>query len=417
MDISTADLDIRTEPREPEPNGGAPEHARTVSPQELLGAVETLAARWRGERRERQARRHLEPADFEELRAAGLWSSVVPEAMGGIWRDEQTSARHVCEALRRLGAADPSVALVASMHPAVVAFWLTNPDPEQPEWEDQRDAVLATAAAGEQWGTITSEPGSGGDISRTRAVAVPYEGSSSLPGRTYTVTGDKHFGSGMGVTDWMMTTALPEGESEPAIFALDVRDRPWDGSAGLELLGEWDGMGMTATQSHAMRLEAIPAVRFGRDDPLDAIASAANPVILSLFTAVILGVLDEAIAASRERLRAKPDLRPYEQVEWARAEQDHWLARQAYEGVLRAVETEETPSAVHAALRAKQAVADLAEDILRRLCRVHGGGTFSRRSPFAHWFEDVRALGFLRPPWALALDQLFTTSLPEGDLE
>ncbi len=44
--------------------------------------------------------------------------------------------------------------------------------------------------------------------------------------------------------------------------------------------------------------------------------------------------------------------------------------------------------------------------------RIHGGSTFSRRSPFAHWFEDVRALGFLRPPWALAYDTLFTTSLP-----
>ena len=39
-----------------------------------------------------------------------------------------------------------------------------------------------------------------------------------------------------------------------------------------------------------------------------------------------------------------------------------------------------------------------------------GGGTFSQRSPFAHWFEDVRALGFLRPPWGLAYDSMFLTS-------
>jgi hypothetical protein len=64
-----------------------------------------------------------------------------------------------------------------------------------------------------------------------------------------------------------------------------------------------------------------------------------------------------------------------------------------------------------AALRAKESVADLAEQTLLRLTRVLGGGTFSQRSPFAHWFEDVRALGFLRPPWGLAYDQLFTTSL------
>src|SRR5215813_14913634 len=59
---------------------------------------------------------------------------------------------------------------------------------------------------------------------------------------------------------------------------------------------------------------------------------------------------------------------------------------------------------------AKTAVAELAESALRRICRVIGGGTFSRSSPFGHWYEDVRALGFLRPPWGLAYDRLFAES-------
>ena len=53
----------------------------------------------------------------------------------------------------------------------------------------------------------------------------------------------------------------------------------------------------------------------------------------------------------------------------------------------------------------------LAEQTLSRLSRVLGGGTYSRRSPFAHWYEDVRALGFLRPPWGLAFDNLMATSI------
>jgi hypothetical protein len=61
-------------------------------------------------------------------------------------------------------------------------------------------------------------------------------------------------------------------------------------------------------------------------------------------------------------------------------------------------------------LRAKEAVAELAEQTLQRLGRVLGGSTLSRRSPFAYWFEDVRALGFLRPPWGLAFDNLFATA-------
>lgn len=56
------------------------------------------------------------------------------------------------------------------------------------------------------------------------------------------------------------------------------------------------------------------------------------------------------------------------------------------------------------------AVAGLGESALRRITVVLGGNTYSRRSPFATWFEDVQGLGFRRPPWGLAFDGLFSTS-------
>jgi alkylation response protein AidB-like acyl-CoA dehydrogenase len=374
--------------------------------------VGQIADGWRAQRSERQTRRHLDSADFAALRDAGLLAMPVPVDAGGVWDGMSTSAQPLCETYRALAGADASVALVSSMHPAVIAFWLASPDPTQPDWERQRNAVFASALAGEQWGTITSEPGSGGDILKTRATAAALDGESFLPGRAYAVSGDKHFGSGMGVTDRMMTTAVAEGEGAPSIFVLDVRERPWDGSAGLRLTAEWDGMGMAATQSHAMRLEDIPSVRMAWGGKLESITRAAGPLIATLFTAVVLGVLDEAVALARDQIRNRVgQLRPFEQVEWARAEQDHWLSVQAYEGALRAMESGDATVAFHAALRAKEAVAELAEQTLLRLTRVLGGGTFSRRSPFAYWFEDVRALGFLRPPWGLAYDNLFTTSL------
>jgi hypothetical protein len=135
-------------------------------------------------------------------------------------------------------------------------------------------------------------------------------------------------------------------------------------------------------------------------------------MIATLFTAVVLGVLDEAMSVAREQVRGRASsLRAFEQVEWSRADQDHWLATQAYEGALRAIESDAPGAAGYAALRAKESVAELAEQTLLRLTRVLGGGTFSRRSPFAHWFEDVRALGFLRPPWGLAYDNLFASAI------
>jgi alkylation response protein AidB-like acyl-CoA dehydrogenase len=379
---------------------------------ELGRSIDEIASSWRADRPARQARRHLEQPDFDRLREAGLLRLVVPDDAGGLWVDAVSSTRASCEIFRRLAAADPSVALVSAMHPSVLMFWLASPDPSQARWEEQRRAVFESAAAGEQWGTITSEPGSGGDISRTKSTAAAVDGTAFLVGDTYAVTGDKHFGSGSGITERMVTTAVPDGEDAPTIFVLDVRGRPWDGSAGLRLTAEWDGMGMAATQSHAMRLEQAPAVRMAWDGSLDTITLAAGPFLSSLFTAVIIGVLDEAVAAARAQLAKKADqLRPYEQMEWTRAELDHWVAVQAYEGALRAVETGDPAAAFYGALRAKQAVAELAESVLQRLTRVLGGGTFSQRSPFSHWFEDVRALGFLRPPWALAFDGLFLTSL------
>jgi alkylation response protein AidB-like acyl-CoA dehydrogenase len=382
-----------------------------VTTADVSHAIDGVAAGWRADRAQRQARRHLDRADFDALRDAGLLRLVAPVEDGGLWQGAASTFRPMCGIYRRLASADASVALVSAMHPAVVAFWLASPDPAQPAWEEQRRAVFASAAAGEQWGTITSEPGSGGDIARTRAVATAIAADHALVGSTYAVTGDKHFGSGLGVTDHMITTAVPDGSSDPTIFVLDVRDRPWDGSAGLELVAEWDGMGMAATQSHAMRLEGAPAVRLAWGGGLDPITRAAGPYLATLFSAVVLGVLDEAIAVAREQVRRKADqLRAYERVEWVRAEQDHWVATQAHEGALRSVEGG-LPTASHDALRAKQAVADLAEQTLLRLTRVLGGGTFSQRSPFAHWFEDVRALGFLRPPWGLATDTLFALSI------
>lgn len=377
----------------------------------IIDALTDLAEVWREQRSERLARTALDGADFEAIKAAGFLRSMVPVDEGGCWIDAAASVRSMSAMLRTLGAVDPSVALVSSMHPAVLSFWMTAPATESERWAGQRAAVAATAAAGHRWGTITSEPGSGGDVMRTRTTATPIEADLGVPGRTYALTGVKHFGSGMGVTDWMITTARPDGEDDPTIFFFPVTDVAWDGSAGLTLTAPWDGVGMAATQSHGMKLDQLPAVRYEHDAPLADIGLRASPFNLILFASVITGVLDEAVAVARDRLTDRREtLRPYERVAWTRAERRYWLAQQALEGAVAAVESGDPPTAAHGALRGKQSIADLAEEILSDLARTLGGGSFSRRSPFAHWANDVRALGFLRPPWGLADDQLFETS-------
>lgn len=368
----------------------------------VLERVKVIAETFAADRPARQLRRSLDPADFAALREAGFFLTGIPAEFGGLWTDAAGSSRSVCEILRALAHGDSSVALVSSMHPAVLSFWLSTPKvpPEFADaWAAQRRAIFEPAAR-ELWGTITSEPGSGGDVGRTKAAAVRGNG-------VFYLTGTKHFGSGSGISSFMVTTAVPEGETDPDWFFVDMRGVPWDGSRGLRLVAEWDGHGMAATQSHSMAFERFPANRMAWPGHWRALADAAGPVIGCLFAAVVLGVVETAVAAARTLITKHPnDLRPYEQVEWTRAESEAWLAEQAYEGMLRAVETSPSPGRV--VLLGKESMADLAESCLLRICRVLGGGTFSRRSPFGHWFEDVRALGFLRPPWGLAYENLFS---------
>ena len=376
----------------------------------LTREVEAIAGEWRAKRAERQARRHLDAADFARLNDAGFLHVAVPEEGGGLWRSVAETTRPICDVLRPLAAADPSVALVASMHPAVLAFWLAKPDPASEAWTEQREAVCATAADGLQWGTITSEPGSGGDMLRTKSLAEPDDADGSIPGMNYRVTGDKHFGSGSGVTSFMVTTAVPAGEDAPTIFVLDVRDRPWDGSTGMRLTAEWDGAGMAATQSHAMRLESCPATRMAWDGPVQDLAAAAGPLISSVFTAVVLGVFDEAIATAKQQL--EPKLETLRAVRAGRvgACRDGALARGAGVRGRPACRGDGRPSISPRRCGRRRPWPNWPSRRCARLTRVLGGGTFSRRSPFASWFEDVRALGFLRPPWGLAYDGLFQTS-------
>lgn len=376
----------------------------------VLDEAKRIAARFAAERPERQRRRELDQRDFDELADAGFLLTGVGAPEGGLFDTVSRSTRPIAEILRTLARGDPSVALVCSMHPAVLSYWLATeeaPEPYGAAWAEQRSTVTAMASKGAWFGTITSEPGSGGDVANTQATARPGEAGAWL------LSGQKHFGSGSGITAFMLTTARPDGEAEPDWFLLDVRDVPWDGSRGMKLVAPWDGHGMTATQSHGMSFTDVPAVRLAWPGNWRRHVEVVGPFGATIFTAVILGVVESAMEEASALLRRRRDsLRPYEQVEWSNAEQDAWLMHQAYEGMLRAVETE--PASFRTVVLGKTAAAGLAEDCLRRLTRIVGGGTLSRHSPFGHWFEDVRALGFLRPPWGLSYDTLSASAWPDA---
>jgi alkylation response protein AidB-like acyl-CoA dehydrogenase len=381
---------------------------------DLLADIRQIARHFAAERKDRQRRRALDPADIAALKAIGLHLAAVPEAYGGWWQSRQQSLRVQCQALRLLAQGDSSVALVSSMHPAVLSYWRDSPAPAtgQAAWEAQKQAVFGSVIDGAWWGTITSEPGSGGDIGKTRARADPANDGS---GR-FLLSGEKHFGSGSGATTHMVTTALRPGAAEAEWFFLDVRDAPWDGSTGMTLKAPWDSHGMTSTNSHAFTFTNFPATRMARPDGWRAASDSTGGVGGLGLTAPIVGIIDAAMRFVRQEF-IRRDQRPeslgaFEQMEWTNAHREAALIYQCYEAALVAVER--TGEARHEGALAKANIAVLAESVLTRLCRMSGGSAFARASPLGFWLEDVRAAGFLRPPWALAYQALYAMSW-QGD--
>ena len=254
---------------------------------------------------------------------------------------------------------------------------------------------LLGVMGGQRWGTISSEPGSGGDHAKTKSVAV-------ADGDGWRISGNKHFGSGSSVTSQMLTTAVPDGEGLTDWFFTDAMTGPWDGSTGVQLIREWDGRGMTATESHAFRFDDATAERIGwpgQQTRLVANTRGFGPV---LFTAVILGVVEEAVDTAAARIAERPIADSLSR-DWGDARLDLWTMQQVYEGMLRSIETGGEPGD---GTKGKLVCARLAESAMLRLTRVMGGSTLSAGNPFGQWFEDVRALGFLRPPWGMMYDSL-----------
>jgi alkylation response protein AidB-like acyl-CoA dehydrogenase len=367
--------------------------------QTLQDNVAALVTAWMPARPERMARQALDKADFKALAEAGFTLMGVPCDRGGLWNGPADSARPLAMLLRKLATVDPSLALVASMHPTILLLWMPDPLGPVPDgWREQQEFVFEVAKTGHWFGTIASEPGIGGDINATKATA------KQGPDGTWHMTGDKFMGSGSGVTSFMMTLARPEGEDRPEAYLLDTRELAWDGSQGLKLVRPWDGIGMAATQSHAFRFDDVPVTRHGMAGGLLDVFPNISPIIGFMFSAVITGILDAASAEAKVILGKKAGrLSAFEQVQWVEAENQIWLAQQAFDGMARAMGT---TSAADTVLHGKLAIGDLAEKAMAGLSHALGGSSLSRSSPFAQWTQDVRALGHLRPPRALSYTRI-----------
>jgi len=243
------------------------------------------------------ARAHADGVDREArfpteavgaLREARALSALVPEEFGG----GGVSLEAVARACHDLGRACAATGMIFAMHQIQVATIVRHLD-GSPWFQDYlgelcRDQRLIAS--------VTSEVGTGGDMSRSIAAVTPAgDGELTLEKNAPTVSYGAH-------SDDLLTTVrrAPEAEASDQVMVLHRASQ-----TELEPAGTWDTIGMRGTCSPGFLVRA----RFSADQVLAAPFSkmmneSIVPLSHILWSHVWLGVATDAFERGRSFVRA-----------------------------------------------------------------------------------------------------------------
>lgn len=174
-------------------------------------------------------------AALHELRRSGLLGLMVPASFGGSGGD----LTDLVEAAMQLGRVDLSVALIFAMHcQQVIALDRYGSDRLRAE-------VLPPIAEGKVYlGSVTTSPGTGGHLLSSDSASQQAGAELLIDRRAPIVTGGAH-------ADAFLVTMGTPGASSPAQVDLVYAARD---QLQLEVTGDWQPLGMRATESLPMRL-------------------------------------------------------------------------------------------------------------------------------------------------------------------
>jgi alkylation response protein AidB-like acyl-CoA dehydrogenase len=233
--------------------------------------------------------------------------------------------------------------------------------------------------AGKRFANALSEPASGNLFLMPMQVAEPVPGGFRLEGA-------KRFVSGCEIADHYLINALVDGQ--PTFFGLAPDD-----TVHIEPI--WDAVGLRATRSQLVRLQATVLRADRRCVP---IATRRPNHIAAGLSFLSLGIADAALAAltAHARSRTIPTTgQPLARMQWLTfevadahlrlesaalyAQHTAWLADQ------------NAPEFDAAALRAKPLANEVARDIAQLGVRVGGGSGYLHSSPLQRHFRDAQA--------------------------
>jgi alkylation response protein AidB-like acyl-CoA dehydrogenase len=265
-------------------------HASALSGLEKRAIVETIrehAESWavREAEQTRAGHTRVAAATLAELRASGILAGPVPKYLGG----SGNSLRQCAQAVRLLAQKAPATALAIAM-PLGNAATARIPDSAvASHLRQQLDAgrrwVAHQAVAGRILAVANSEPGSGGDLSRTRTIATLGDDG------VFRLTGKKSFATIGPDADYFLCAARTQDTDVIDGFFV-ARDAP-----GVMLDDRWDPLGMRATASVGLTLDSAPSsALLGFPGCLQGVNARHWSTVL--FAAVFVGVGEGALAAA-----------------------------------------------------------------------------------------------------------------------
>ena len=352
--------------------------------------------------------------DWDDMAAAGLLGVCIPESAGGLGGDFVGYAL-VSEELGRHCAA---TGLTFNMHVATTLLvgQIADDmelDPTERALVHQRRKTLWQGVV--EHGVIHSQPFSEGTAAGATegyaTTAVPVVGG-------YRVGGRKIFASLSGAAHIHNIVGKVVGDSRVRLLGVDAT------ADGVSIEGEWDPLGMRATDSRNLVLNDVFVPEEHEWIPPGMFDQAARrwPYFYMTLSFTYLGLMRAIMDATADYLIGDrgPTARrshPIKQQGWAEMNLLYDRAQALCYRVLAESGPDPAPAAVRRAWSSMVTTMEGAPQLASLALRVCGGRSLLRPSPLEQYYRDARC-GATMLPWSVevCLDRLGTTGLfPEAE--
>jgi alkylation response protein AidB-like acyl-CoA dehydrogenase len=320
----------------------------------------------------------------------------VPKKFGGLG----ATLSECCATQRRLGAADPGLAIAGTMHLGSVGVWAEHYS-RQPDmtWV----FMEAVATKGLIVASAVAEPSLGGSVTRSTLRAKRVDNGWEVSGRKTPLS----FASYADLISLQMQSEATADVPSEVLVALVPRDMP-----GISTKLTWDTMGMRGSGSDTLMLNECVIL-----DPLIVYrgppgAAESDDIVSGIIwfclvlTATYFGVAESALRATRgllngmriEHLAANRAQLPTFQNAIGEQVASLLTLELACAGLAARFEARTSPQQLLApALALKQHAIRVIPEILSRLSEACGGAAYGRSSPLERLWRDAQAIRF-HPP-------------------